>query len=419
MNLNLSLCLLLVSISLASNSLGQASPPINQNKPQFEAIFPQLFSRYTGSNGYEDLVLAGDLIRSSPAQGHQENIVTLTQKRLVVQDEKISRAIQMVHEAVQKPIINPRDLGKIDENTTFKEFSLFRNMARVMAMKEYVLLSDGYVSSAIDIMFDGLKLANGTQKGTLIAGLVGIAIDAIMLQPIAKHFDQLSVRNCDQILGAVRQALEWDSGALQMFNVEQALNLKNVEAMRDKAKLDEFLKTSFDKPNQPSAEELLENAENQPLRDQAARSQEALNSLIDGAIALSKKQYALARANLELPYFKRAKITEPDPNSSLAALLYSKSYFKMTNAMNKYTQFEAMLHLLGTHASIMKYKWNHDALPGSLKDLQTDRLYAPEILSDPFTGKPLIYKLIGKQYDLSSAGADGEGYYLPFRKKTL
>ena len=90
----------------------------------------------------------------------------------------------------------------------------------------------------------------------------------------------------------------------------------------------------------------------------------------------------------------------------------------MTNALNKYTQFEAMLHLLGTHASIMKYKWNHNALPGSLKDLQTDRLYAPEILSDPFTGKPLIYKLIGKQYDLSSAGADGDGYYLPFRKKT-
>ena len=419
MNLKLSLCLLVISISLSSNSQGQASPPINQNQPQIEVIFPQLFSRYTGANGYEDLVLAGDLIRSSPAQAHQDDAVTLAQKRRVVQDEKVSRAIQMVHEAVQKPIINPRDLGKMDENTTFKEFSLFRNIARMMAIKEYVLLADGYVGAAIDVMFDGMKMANGIQKGTLIAGLVGIAIDAIMTQPIAKHFDQLSVRNCDQILGAVRQALEWDSGALQMFNVEQGLNLKSVEAMKDKAKLDEFLKTSFANPNQPSAEELVENAENQPLRDQAARSQEALDSLIDEAVSLSKKQYALAKANLDLPYFKRAKITEPDPRSSLAALLYSKSYFTMTNALNKYTQFEAMLHLLGTHASIMKYEWNHNALPGSLKDLETDRLYSPEIVYDPFTGKPLIYKLIGKQYDLSSAGADGAGYYLPFRKKTL
>lgn len=188
--------------------------------------------------------------------------------------------------------------------------------------------------------------------------------------------------------------------------------------MKDKAKLDEFLSTSFADANHPSAEELVENAANQPLRDQGAKSPQALNSLIDETLVLSKKQYALSKANLELPYSKRAKITEPDPNSSLAALLFSKSYFSMTTALNKYIQLEAMLHLLGTHASIMRYKWNHNALPGSLKDLETDRLYAPEIISDPFTSKPLIYKLIGEQYDLFSAGADGDGYRLPYRKKS-
>ncbi|MBC7806679.1 MAG: hypothetical protein H7145_11060, partial [Akkermansiaceae bacterium] len=61
------------------------------------------------------------------------------------------------------------------------------------------------------------------------------------------------------------------------------------------------------------------------------------------------------------------------------------------------------LQLLAVHAGIRAFRWENDRLPKSLDDLPL----AADLLTDPFTRKPLLYESesTGTGYDLASAGA--------------
>ena len=405
-------------ILLAGSSHGQSQPPPTPAETAKPAIFPQIFAKYSGANGYEDLVIAGDILQSSKASEHEDEILTLAQKRKALQDPDIARALNMVHDAVQKPIFQPRNPNKIDQNTLFPEYGPLRKLSRFIAMKEYVFLADGNTGAAIDTMFDGMKMGRGVQGGTIISGLVGIAIDSIALNPIARRYDQLSTRNCDQILVVVREALEWGGGASETFKTEESANLKLLESFRDSQKFKDFIAAGYFDPLHPTESELTAAAATQPLRNYIDRNPNGINALIDKTIPLVKRHFAEVQNSLKQPYFNRKKQTEPDPNSSIEALLYSNVIGVFDQVVKKYAQLETMFHLLGTHASIMKYQWNHRQLPESLEALREDRLYAPEIITDPFSGKPLIYKVIGGSYDLHSVGSPDDGdYYLPYRPK--
>ena len=63
----LTVSILIVSMLITASclTLSQTQPDPNQRQPYFQA-FPLLFNRYSGENGYEDLVLAGDLISRTP-----------------------------------------------------------------------------------------------------------------------------------------------------------------------------------------------------------------------------------------------------------------------------------------------------------------------------------------------------------------
>jgi hypothetical protein len=61
---------------------------------------------------------------------------------------------------------------------------------------------------------------------------------------------------------------------------------------------------------------------------------------------------------------------------------------------------QARMQVLGVHAAIRKYRWDHDALPPNLDVLKLGRL-----ILDLFTGKPLQYRLTGPAaYELTSEG---------------
>jgi len=69
----------------------------------------------------------------------------------------------------------------------------------------------------------------------------------------------------------------------------------------------------------------------------------------------------------------------------------------ITRIMDKWTQDLAQIQLLGVHAAIRRYLWECDRLPGSLEDLRLGAL-----VTDLFTGKPLLYRAVGERaYELS------------------
>ncbi|MBC7804810.1 MAG: hypothetical protein H7145_01545, partial [Akkermansiaceae bacterium] len=67
--------------------------------------------------------------------------------------------------------------------------------------------------------------------------------------------------------------------------------------------------------------------------------------------------------------------------------------------------------LLGVHAAIRRFRWANNRLPKTLDEMEL----APQLVTDPFTTKPLLYKPgnTGSDYELASAGGlmpgeDGE-----------
>jgi len=69
-------------------------------------------------------------------------------------------------------------------------------------------------------------------------------------------------------------------------------------------------------------------------------------------------------------------------------------------ALDKFDMDSAKIHLLGVHAAIHRFRWENNRLPASLAELKLTSL-----TTDPFTGAPLLYKVTGIAYELSSAGS--------------
>ena len=76
--------------------------------------------------------------------------------------------------------------------------------------------------------------------------------------------------------------------------------------------------------------------------------------------------------------------------------MVSPSYDK---ALSRFDAEAARLHLLGVHGAIRRFRWENNRLPSSLSELNLS-----DLTTDPFTGAPLIYKVTGDRYELSSAG---------------
>src|SRR5207249_10385947 len=89
-------------------------------------------------------------------------------------------------------------------------------------------------------------------------------------------------------------------------------------------------------------------------------------------------------------------ISEPD---SLAGKLSGMVGSQVSRVLEKYAQIRAQIQMLGLHAAIHRYKWEHEKYPDSLGALRVGRL-----AQDPFTGQMMGYKLIGDTYELYSVG---------------
>src|SRR5262249_17763121 len=116
---------------------------------------------------------------------------------------------------------------------------------------------------------------------------------------------------------------------------------------------------------------------------------EKLSAFYDGAID-----------NMRKPVWQRGDIAKLPPDDSPSSAIVSLLASSVNLVSDRYGREQAQVQILGVHAAIRRYRWEHNHLPGSLAELRLGRL-----LIDPFTGQPLNYKRIDdKNYELSSVG---------------
>lgn len=383
-----SLVAVLFGLTLAG-AAAQTPKPVQYPPPG--TVLRQLFPKPTGLNGYEDLVLAGEWIRGHKLlDAAQAPNATLTLKRRALSDPKVARARRLLRQGLSKPIQSPHK--EIDVETYFPQYALFRNLARLLAVEQYVLLADGKVGQAIDSLRDGLKLGYLIQSDTLISGLVGIAVDAIVLQRLARHMDQWSARDCERLVALANEWLNQPNPVARVFAAERDMALRMVGKLRSDANAVQEITGGLDDfglEDDPRARELAKQIKENPA---------VVGQMLDRTTERIRSHFDALLASLRLPYWERPPMEEARGDSPYD-ILYEMLIPAMLAAMDRYAQEQATVQLLGVHAAIRRYRWEHDRLPNSLDELKVGRLAI-----DPFTGQPLVYRRIGDSYELYSAG---------------
>jgi hypothetical protein len=362
------------------------------------SLLSQLFPKTTGLNGYEELVMAADLVRNNQAleQAQQEG-APLAAMRHALADKDLHRALQLLHEGLEKPIASPRDMDQVDEYTTLPELAQFRALARLLKIQQYVSLADGHVGQAIDSMWEGLRLGYKIQQESLISGLVGISIDIIVLDGLAQHLDQLALWDCDRIIQRSQEWLKTPSPLLHVVKNEHQFSQRYLRKFHDDSeKLLKQLEEDTQRSNQPVDPAKLE------LEHYINDHPTAVGALVDQTMALANKNYEATLTNLSLPYWQRKSLAR-NSRASMADRLADFVLADYDRVLDRYDTEQARVHLLGVHAAIHRFQWQKNRLPNSLGELSLD-----DLIQDPYTGKPLVYIPGGDRYELYSAGPQGD-----------
>jgi hypothetical protein len=379
--------LLLAGVCLAPG--GSAQTP-NNTPPR--SAFSQIIDKPTGLNGYEEFVLAGDLVHGNqPLADATQEGSTLTVKRRALADPNVKRARALLRDGLNKGVSDPRT--QLDENTLFPELALFRNLARMLAVEQYVFLSEGRVSEAINSLREGLQFGYAIQTDTALSGLVGIAVDSIVLNVLARHLDQLSLVDCDRLIRLVSDWMAAPSPVTSILQHERDLTMNLL--MRSKQNTDTLRAVLSPPPNNNNAPSSLE------LESYISQHPTALPDLVDTSATLATTHYDRVLASLHLPPWQREEFPRPSTDT-YAGKLVDALLADTGQIIDRYTTDQVNVQLLGVHAAIHLYKWENDRLPASLALLNIGRMAI-----DPFNGKPFGYLPAKDTYTLFSIGPYG------------
>lgn len=356
------------------------------------SIFQQVIPQPTGKNGYEELVMACDALKASRAYPLLTNweTLSLTEKRALLADRGVTRALALVRQGLNKPVYQPRP--SLTFETLLPELAPLRELGKLLAIQQYVALADGRTQEALQITRTGMRLGRVIQMDTLVAGLVGVAIQAIVIHPLAEHLDQLTARDCQTLY---QICLEW----LSQPNAQIAL--LQAEARHLRATFAQLVEKARREGPEAAARDL--GVDEEQVRANVAlipKTPGAIEQVFRDAVKAYDEQMLRVVEELRKPPWMRRKL-EPvrgaDVGSALAALLMP-AYQHVDQAFIKES---ARVQLLACHAAIRRYRWENNRLPSGLEQLNLGPL-----ATDPFTGATFRYEVKGKRYSLTAAGSE-------------
>ncbi len=352
--------------------------------------------------GYELLAEAGQLAQSSKAlAAATEPGASLTQKRLAVSDKPVVQAL----DAMRRWLDTSGALNTLPDPNGKGLMPILpgvRALARALYVRNYVLLADGRVTEAIEGLRNGVRLSYAIGSDRMVGWLTGIVVETILIKSLATHFDQFSERDCDHLF---RLAQEWVNGsdplpiALERARQAKLTQLQQLTTSEGFRSLIQELDT--EDPILASQIEVM------PPRE--------IQAMLTRFAAEVNAAYRKGQLALRTPYWERTQPVTPNgeaaPEDPLVAKLMEKAMPDLSRTADRYTQVQATARLLGCHAAIRRYRWEHDRLPSALTDLKIGGMAI-----DPFSGKPFVYKTDGNAYTLESIGPlarDDNGRVVP------
>lgn len=353
-------------------------------------IFPQLFPKPTGKNAYEDFCQAADLLKTSALWAEAQQRNTLSARRRALGDLPVRRARSLIATAMLKPLLPPE--RTIGASTTFPELAGFRDIARLLNAEIHVLFSEGKNAAALQSFAQGLRLGSAPKSQVLIGGLVGVAIDTILITRMQKHRDQLTLRDCDRVQVTLREHVEQDRGNASKSLAAELSLFEELRTHFEKGTLAEFQAQMDD---DPGMRQLL-NDFGGVLSDPVARRRE-LETLTRGAESTQTQ----AQAYLADP---STPLREPSFSpTSLAGALLSLVTPSYQRGVERLIQDRILCQLLYCQVALRRVWWETERYPETLESLKLG-----DWALDPYTRQPFRYEKKGDGYTLASAGPLGD-----------
>jgi hypothetical protein len=367
------------------------------------SIFQQLFPVPTGENGYEELVQAGELAHDSARlEAALQSGASLKTMRAALADPPVVLALRLLRIGIAKPVRAMRP--QMDADTVFPELRLFRNLGRLLQIEAYVLLADGRNAAAIDCLRDGLILARAVQSNFALSGLVGVALDALAVEGIARHLDVFSLPDCDRLLRLLDTWLAQPSPLARVLQGERDFDIALLRNRRtDSGALTKLLGNLLGSAQSPPSSSPQEIERLTRLEQWVAANPQTITPVVDQAAEMVDSTYQQVFRTLAEPTWTWRDPWLPD-EAVTAGQLATSVIMPVGRVMERYVIDRAKIQLLAVHAAIRRFRWENNRLPGSLQELNLgDRA------RDPFTGAPLIYTRTADTYELSSAGGRDRG----------
>jgi hypothetical protein len=258
-------------------------------------------------------------------------------------------------------------------DTPFPELAGMRRIARAEAYLMREELRQKRYRAAIARADRLSRLAEQARNGgPLIHYLVGIAIHAIALQPIREELPRIQDRAALEAL--LKLARDYEKRRVPLWKCMQEEYYFGLSVYRDIAEG----RTDY-------SEVVPNDAQNR----ERPRKRGLFLSRLLVKTALPEYHRLMQRAieELKLPYSERSHRTAEDLEKEIRHFLNALLVPVFSQASHKEAGETAMMRLVGCTAAIRLHKQRTGKYPASLEALQLG-----EMIIDPFSGKPFVYK---------------------------
>jgi hypothetical protein len=342
-----------------------------------------------GGDTIDQIMAAAELVVLDPKYTEldvNEKPVPLALKRKVLADN--AKVFEKVRSALQNPTFRTNR-----DETDVPKFAAVREFARLVARKEEVEIEEGNDHGAIETLAFGLHLANAMERGALISGLVGMAIESIVLKPVAERLPKLKADDATYLLAKMKGAINRPIDLASMIRGSLESSARRFEDLEGTA--DRTVET-LPSPAKEFGREVREKNRHKPTAKEIAQGKELA--------AYYRRMAPPVLAEIRKPRWLRKKPPlPPNPPKSADRELFLGSFDVNWMVVGRFDVRMARLRLVATDTAIHLYQIQNSMVPRNLAVLN-DR----QITIDPMNGKPFVYKRLSKRYLLYSTGENGK-----------
>lgn len=427
-----------------------STPTVNQGgNQQRKSLLQQIVPNPTGRNGYEDYLMACDLLAGTTArllteatpEGFDKTIrefeaplpknltedqaaefemgrPTLEQYReakkyqgysvLQLRKEAMAqagRALDLVNRGNQKPVFDPRT--KTDSATLFPEYTMMRGLGRLAVAGAYVAFAEGRSKQATQYLCDAIILGQNLTDGVLIARLVGIAIQATTFAAFEKFLPSMSMIDAQVVEALGPKLITSPPAAVQALNREFAFINQSLDSMFDSADsiVDNVASGNDEKT-------IAEQSAHEYFSKMSPTEKKQLIDLCKRNLARHREQVLAGFRRPEANWDESVEDTNSEfPESRRIGSVNDLAKYLSNSVTPVFSQLgtaeirnRTQIRLLALAGSVIRFRWENDRWPTKLSEAVGEKG-----VFDPASNDEFQYEVQGTGFRVYSKGSKTTG----------